>query len=159
MPEQRRAASSRSAKPKSTIKTTQTEASPEAFIASIADERRKQDADKLLAWFGEVTGMPARMWGPTMIGYGRYHYKYESGREGFALMTGFSPRRQDLTLYVIPGYQSPSTQALLARLGKHRLGKSCLYIKKLADVDMTVLAEIVREGVEQVRTRHQTWDV
>ena len=156
---QKRAAKPPSAKLKSAAKTKQTEVAPEAFLASIADEGRKQDAEKLLVWFGEVTGLPARMWGPSMIGYGRYQYKYDSGREGFALMTGFSPRRQDLTLYVIPGYQAPSMQALLARLGKHRLGKSCLYIKKLADVDMTVLGEIVREGVAQVRARYQTWDV
>ena len=91
------------------------------------------------------------MWGPTLIGYGEYHYTYDSGRTGDMLATGFSPRKANLVLYIMPGYAN--FQGILDRMGKHKLGKSCLYINKLADVDMAVVEEIVKAGLDDLATR------
>ena len=99
-------------------------------------------------FFNEITGFAPRMWGPSIVGYGRYHYTYASGREGDSLATGFSPRKSALSLYIMPGYQDYGE--ILGRLGKHKTGKSCLYINKLADVDMDVLAELVRAGLRDL---------
>ena len=100
--------------------------------------------------------MVPKMWGPSIIGYGRYQYKYESGREGEFMLTGFSPRRANLAIYVMPGYSAMSDK--LDRLGKHKIGKSCLYINKLADVDESVLAEIIHDGLQYMRAKYATWD-
>lgn len=135
-------------------KTQITDQSPAGFIAALEHERRRQDAEVLLNFFTEVTGFSPRMWGPSIIGYGRYHYTYKSGREGDFLATGFSPRKSSLSLYIMPGYQDYS--AILARLGKHKTGKSCLYINKLADIDMDILAELIRTGL---RDLNDIWDV
>lgn len=140
-------------------KTTATKVNPADFIASVEPERRREDARALLAFFNKVTGLKPVMWGPSIIGYGRYYYKYDSGREGEMLITGFSPRKQNLSLYIMPGYEFGNMKDLLSRLGKHKLGKSCLYINKLADVDMDVLEEIVLAGVQDMRQRYQTWDI
>ena len=137
-------------------KTKPTNVTPAKFIETVDHPQRKADAKVLLKWFGEVTGMKPKMWGPSIIGYGRYHYKYESGREGDHLLTGFSPRKTALTIYVMPGYRDMSEK--LARLGKHKIGRSCLYINKLADVDMTVLEEIVLDGVAYMRANYETFD-
>jgi uncharacterized protein DUF1801 len=139
-------------------KTKPTGAQPKDFIAGLDEGPRKQDAEKLLPWFEKVTGLAGRMWGPSMIGFGRYHYRYESGREGEAMLTGFSPRKQEMVLYIMPGYRFEAMQEKLARLGPHKLGKSCLYIKRLSDVDMGVLAEIVEAGVAHMRAHYRTWD-
>ena len=141
---------------KSENKTKPTDVTPAEFIAGLEDGRRKQDAETLLPWFEEVTGLSARMWGSSIIGFGRYHYKYESGREGEHMLTGFSPRKTAMTLYIMPGYRDMTDK--LTRLGKHKVGKSCLYINKLADVDMDVLREIVEDGVAYMRKNYQTWD-
>ncbi|GGB58531.1 DUF1801 domain-containing protein [Henriciella pelagia] len=141
---------------KSDNKTKQTEQSPEAFIASIDHKTRRADAERLLEIFSEVTNLEPRMWGPSIIGFGRYHYKYESGREGDFLMTGFSPRKANLVIYILPGYLDLSDK--LERLGKHKLGKSCLYINKLADVDEGVLREVIDFGVQYMRAKYETWD-
>jgi hypothetical protein len=139
-------------------KTKPTKASPAKFIESVEHPQRKTDAKALLKWFEEVTGLKPKMWGPSLIGYGRYHYKYESGREGEMLMTGFSPRKANLVLYIMPGYQFDSMQEKLARLGKYKTGKSCLYINKLADIDREVLREIVEEGIRYMRKNYDTFD-
>ncbi|MEC7289142.1 MAG: DUF1801 domain-containing protein [Pseudomonadota bacterium] len=139
-------------------KTQATSVDPQDFIAAVEPDKKKVDAEALLAFFNRVTGLNPKMWGPSIIGYGRYHYKYESGREGEFMLTGFSPRKQNLTLYVMPGYRFGEMQEKLSRLGKHKLGKSCLYINKLADVDMDVLEEIVTEGVAYMRETYETWD-
>jgi hypothetical protein len=131
---------------------------PGDFIAGLDEGPRKRDAERLLPWFERVTGLKARMWGTSMIGFGRYHYKYESGREGEAMLTGFSPRKQEMVLYIMPGYRFEAMREKLSRLGPHKLGKSCLYIKRLADVDMDVLAEIVEDGVSYMRAHYRTWD-
>ena len=126
-------------------KTQATALDPAAFLATVEPERRRQDGERLLGFFQEVTGFKPVMWGPSIIGYGRYHYVYDSGREGDFLATGFSPRKAALSIYVMPGYQDYSE--ILNRLGTHKLGKSCLYVNKLDDIDMDVLAELVRAGL------------
>lgn len=137
-------------------KTRATAVSPVDFINTVDHTTRRQDALRLLDIFEEVTGLTPKMWGPSIIGYGRYHYKYESGREGEFLMTGFSPRKANLVIYILPGYRDMSEP--LSRLGKHKIGKSCLYINKLADVDEGVLREMIRDGVQYMRGKYATWD-
>jgi hypothetical protein len=143
---------------KSGNKTKPIATKPKEYIAGLEEGPRKQDAEMLLPWFEKVTGLEARMWGPSMIGFGRYDYRYESGREGETMMTGFSPRKAEMVLYILPGYRFDSMQEKVGRLGKHKLGKSCLYIKRLSDVDMDVLGEIVKEGVAYMRANYRTWD-
>ena len=137
---------------KSDNKTKPTPVSPAEFVAAVEHPTRRADGEKLLGWFEEVTGYTPRMWGPSLVGYGRYHYKYDSGREGDMLITGFSPRKANLVLYIMPGYRDMSDK--LARLGKHKVGKSCLYINKLADVDMAVLEEIIRAGLDDMAKKY-----
>lgn len=139
-------------------KTVPTDVSPSAFIATVENAARRADAQTLLGWFEEVTGLKPRMWGPSIIGYGRYRYKYASGREGEFMLTGFSPRKSAMTIYIMPGYRFPEIQDKLDRLGTHKLGKSCLYINKLADIDMQVLRGIVEDGVRYMRDNYETWD-
>ncbi|HPE47335.1 MAG TPA: DUF1801 domain-containing protein [Hyphomonas sp.] len=139
-------------------RTKPTEVAPEAFIAAVENKQRRADAEVLLDWFRNVTGLVPRMWGPSLIGYGRYHYTYDTGREGEMFLTGFSPRKANLVIYVMPGYKFETMKEKLARLGKHRLGKSCLYINKLSDIDMDVLREIVTDGVHYMRAKYETWD-
>ena len=137
-----------------TNKTQVTAQDPHEFLSTVEPVRRRQDAKTLLGFFTEVTGFQPRMWGPSIIGYGRYHYVYASGRSGDFLATGFSPRKARLSLYIMPGYQDYAD--ILERLGKHKLGKSCLYLNNLDDVDMNVLAELVRAGLRDLQ---KLWDV
>ncbi|WP_371225919.1 DUF1801 domain-containing protein [Roseovarius sp. 2305UL8-3] len=132
-------------------KTQPTPQNPADFIAGVEPARRRADAETLLTFFHKVTGFDPVMWGGSIIGYGRYHYVYESGREGDFLATGFSPRKASLSLYIMPGYQD--YKDILPRLGKHKLGKACLYINKLDDVDMDVLAELIRAGLRDLDKR------
>lgn len=143
---------------KAVNKTQITGVDPAEFIATVEPERKRKDALELLALFVRITGLKPQMWGPSLIGFGRYHYKYESGREGEFFMTGFSPRKANIVVYIMPGYRYGDMQDKLARLGKHKLGKSCLYINKLADIDLAVLEEIVNDGVDYMRDNYQTWD-
>ena len=123
----------------------------QAFLAGVEPERRRADARVLETLFREVTGYEPALWSGTIVGYGRYHYRYDSGREGESLATGFSPRKAHLVIYIMPGYTDFS--AILARLGKHRLGKSCLYINKLADVNLAVLGELIGAGLADLNSR------
>lgn len=132
-------------------KTQATTQSVADFIAAVEHPTRRADAVALNAMFRDVTGWQPRMWGPSMIGYGAYHYTYDSGRSGDFLATGFSPRKSSMSIYIMPGYADFSD--ILARLGKHKIGKSCLYINKLADVDMNVLQELVRAGLKDLGTK------
>ncbi|UWQ36688.1 DUF1801 domain-containing protein [Leisingera aquaemixtae] len=129
-------------------KTVPTGVSVEAFIASVEPARKAAEAQQLDALFRRVTGYRPQMWGPSLVGYGRYHYRYASGREGDFLATGFSPRKARHSIYIMPGYQDYG--AILSRLGKHKLGKSCLYVNKLADIDLEVLAELIRTGLKDL---------
>ena len=119
-----------------------------AFLDQVEPERRRADSKKLLRIFREVTGFEPKMWGPSMVGFGRYHYKYASGREGDMLATGFSPRKSALTIYILPGYTEFGP--ILDRLGKWKKGKSCLYINKLDDVDEDVLKELIVAGLKDL---------
>jgi hypothetical protein len=135
-------------------KTVETTASVDDFIARVEPAARRAEVEHLRALFVEVTGFAPRMWGPSIIGFGRYHYRYGSGREGDFLATGFSPRKSDLTIYIMPGYADYG--AILKDLGKHRLGKSCLYIKRLSDIDEAILKRLIRQGLEDL---HKIWPV
>ncbi len=137
-------------------KTKATAITPKAFIAAMDDGPRKKDAELLLPWMTKVTGLRATMWGPSIIGFGRYAYTYDSGQSGEMCMIGFSPRKANTVIYILPGYRDLSEP--LSRLGKHKVGKSCLYINKLADIDMKVLEEIVAEGLAYMRRTYQAWD-
>ena len=117
-----------------------------AFIEAVADEKQRADAHVIAMMMARLSGEPPKMWGPSIIGFGHYHYKYDSGREGDSLRIGFSPRKGQTVLY-LPGSISRQTN-LLARLGKHKQGKGCLYIKRLADVDAGVLEALVRASVD-----------
>ena len=133
-------------------KTKPTSASVDDYIASIADEARRADCRYLVEVMSRVTGEPPRMWGASIVGFGTYHYRYDSGREGDFFLTGFSSRKADLSLYVMAGFAS--FPALMAKLGRHRTGKSCLYVRRLTDVDLEVLEELVRRSVKETRERH-----
>ena len=137
-------------------KTQITDVDPGAFIAAVENATRRADAETMLDLMSRVTGCEAKMWGPSIIGFGRYRYRYDSGRTGEFMLTGFSPRKANLVIYTMPGYEEMDEQ--LVELGKHRLGKSCLYINKLADVDLAVLEQIVADGVATVRANHETLD-
>jgi hypothetical protein len=130
------------------IKTKPTEISPRAFIDNVENEQRRKDGHELAALMKKVTGKPAKMWGPSIVGFDQYHYKYATGHEGDMPITGFSPRKQSLVLYLGPGLED---KKLMAKLGKHKTGKGCLYINKLDDVDRNVLFELVTKSVEQMR--------
>jgi len=135
-------------------KTVPTQVAVADFIAAVENPERRADAVVLEAFFSRVTGFVPQMWGPSIIGFGRYRYRYATGREGIAAATGFSPRKAELSLYIMPGYQEYG--AILDRLGKHRLGKACLYIKHLSDIDMGVLEELVRRGLTDL---NRLWPV
>jgi hypothetical protein len=122
-------------------KTQATRADVTAFIESVADDGQRADAHTIATMMARLSGEPPKMWGPSIIGFGAYHYKYDSGREGNAPRIGFSPRKGQTVLYLIDGYSQRAEQ--LARLGKHKTGKSCLYVKRLSDIDTAVLEEMV----------------
>lgn len=129
------------------IKTQATEVSVDAFLDAVAHPQRREDGKKLRAMFERISGEPAVMWGPTIIGFGTYHYKYASGHGGTMCRLGFSPRKAELVLYVLSEAGRDEERALLARLGKHKASKCCLYIRKLADVDEAVLEELTASAL------------
>lgn len=136
-------------------KTQKTGASVTAFIAAIEDETMRKDCKALVKLMEKASGAKAKMWGPAIVGFGDYHYKYESGREADWFLTGFSPRKQNLTLYIMCGFEHDKT--LIKKLGKHKLGKSCLYIKKLEDIDSAVLEKLVSSGVMKMKKAFPQW--
>jgi hypothetical protein len=129
-------------------KTRATGASVDEFLASVEHPVRRRDGLRLLELMSGITGEKPEMWGPTIVGFGRYHYKYETGREGNAAAVGFSPRTASLSLYGLT--YGPEAAKLLPRLGKHKTGAGCLYVNKLEDVDEAVLAELIRAGYRHV---------
>lgn len=133
-------------------KTQPSSTSVADFIASLADERRRAECNQLVDLMREESGQEPVLWGPAIIGFGQYHYRYESGREGDFMRVGFSPRKQTLSIYIIPGFEP--YQAVLERLGKHKVGKSCLYIKRLDDVDTSALRELVRQSLADMNERY-----
>ena len=130
-------------------KTQPTQTDPRAFIAAVEDEQKRTDAEWLLEAMSSATGHSAVMWGPSIIGFGTYHYVYASGREGDWPEIGFSPRKANLSIYLMCGVER--NPELLAKLGKYRTGKSCLYIKRLSDVDKDVLTALIEDAVVRVR--------
>jgi hypothetical protein len=131
-----------------------TDASVEGFLARVPDEQRREDAGRLCVMMQEITGEPPVLWGTSIIGFGTYHYRYASGREGDSALASFSPRRQHLAIYLVGGFEGRH-RSVLARLGPHKTGKGCLYIKRLDDVDHDVLRELidrparVRKGIDR----------
>ena len=140
----------------SAIKTLVNDASVEDFINKVPDETKRNDSHELLKLFSKITGEKPKMWGPSIIGYGTYHYKSNrSSQEGDWMLTGFSPRKQALTLYVLSGFED--NKDLLKKLGKHKTSDgmgACLYINKLADVDMKVLEEIIKQSFEYMKNKY-----
>ena len=135
-------------------KTQKTKAGVTAFIAAIEDRQQRADAGKLSAMMRAATGSRARMWGTSIVGFGSYRYKYASGREGEWPLVGFSPRKNNMTLYIMPGFATYAP--LMRKLGKYKTGKSCLYIKKLGDIDEAVLKHLIEDSVQKMRTRYET---
>ena len=136
----------------SDLKTRPTDASVEAFIDAVDHPRRREDARTLLELMHRVTGEEPVMWGPSIVGYGSYHYRYASGQEADWPVVAFSPRKQNLSIYIVTGFEE--CDKLLSRLGKHKIGKSCLYINKLADVDLDALESLVRASVAEMKRRY-----
>ena len=131
-------------------KTVPTNASVADFLAAVPNPRRRADGEALLSMMRDITGIEPQMWGPSIIGFGICHYKYESGREGDMPLTGFSPRSRSLSLYIMDGFNDYDD--LLSQLGKHRKGASCLYINKLADVDLDILRELIARSFNHTKT-------
>lgn len=131
------------------LKTKRNEGDVEAYLNSVENEKKRKDSFTVLKLMQEVTGEQPEMWGDSIVGFGSYHYKYESGREGDWFLTGFAPRKQNLTLYIMAGFDE--YDKLLGKLGKYKTGKSCLYINKIEDVDRDVLRELVRQSVEHMK--------
>ncbi len=132
-------------------KTKPTAVTVEDFLAAVEHPERRQDGRTLDTFFRRITGRDPVMWGPSIIGYGRYRYRYDSGREGEAPAVGFSPRKAELSLYVT--MTGCDYDAILSRLGPHRMGKACLYVKRLSDIDMAVLEELTRAGMADLDRR------
>lgn len=132
--------------------TKATALSVEEFIAGVEDPKRREDAARLVALLEDETGEPATMWGSSIVGFGRYHYRYDSGHEGDAALVGFSPRKANLVLYMMA--DEPERTERLARLGKHKSGKGCIYVNRLADLDETVLREMARASIETLKARY-----
>jgi Domain of unknown function (DU1801) len=130
------------------LKTKPTDQSVADFINQISDAERREDCFTIAKLMEEITGDKPKMWGPSIIGFGSYHYKYASGREGDWLVTGFSPRKKDLTLYLMMGFEKH--QDLMKQLGKHSTGKACLYIKRLSDVHLPTLKKLIKASVKQL---------
>ena len=133
-------------------KTKATNASVDAYLDAIKDETRRKDCDFLVKLMTKITGQTPTMWGLSIVGFGSYHYKYESGHEGDACVTGFSSRKPDLSVYLVAsGHRQDE---LLSKLGKHKMGKACLYIRKLSDIDTKVLEQLVSDSVAEVKRRY-----
>jgi hypothetical protein len=132
-------------------KTRPTKVSPAAFLAKVASEQQLKDSRELMKLFRGLTGKSAKMWGPSIVGFGTYHYVYPSGREGDAPLIGFSPRKGTLVLYLAPYLED---KPLKSKLGKHKAGAGCLYISKLDDIDRGVLKQLAKRSVAELRSRY-----
>ncbi len=134
------------------LKTKVNEISVADFLNAVPDTRRREDGWKIHELMKEITGEEAKMWGPSIVGYGRYHYKYESGQEGDMCKAGFSPRKNALTLYILPGFDKEPE--IMSRLGKYTTGKSCLYIKKIEDVNTDALRDLIKYSWEYMTEKY-----
>lgn len=136
-----------------TLKTQPNAGDVRAYLNQVPDERKRADCFTLLQLMEEITGEPPVMWGDSIVGYGQYHYKYASGREGDWFLTGFAPRKQALTVYIMAGFDE--YDSLMAKLGKHSTGSSCLYIKRLEQIDLDVLRDLVARSVAHMRATNE----
>lgn len=134
------------------LKTKANQTSVSAFLNAIDDDKRRKDCKTVQKMMREITGEKPKMWGSAVVGFGKYHYKYASGREGDSFISGFSPRKQALTLYIMAGFSGHA--ALMKKLGKHKTGKSCLYIKSLDDIDLKVLEQLIKKSVSYMRKKY-----
>lgn len=134
------------------LKTKPNKASIDKFLNSVKDEKKRNDSYKILELMKKITKEEPVMWGPSIVGFGKYHYKYESGREGDWFLTGFSPRKQNLALHIMSGFKR--YDELMKKLGKYKTGSSCLYINKLEDVDMKILKELITESVKYMKQKN-----
>lgn len=134
------------------MKTRPTDAAVADYVAAQPDPQRRQDCDTLIALMREVTGHPPVMWGPSIVGFDRYHYRYASGREGDMAAVGFSSRKPELAIHLLA--EDAEQESRLATLGKHRMGKSCLYVRRLADVDLDVLRQLVQAAHRQIKRQY-----
>ncbi len=134
------------------LKTKKNDQSVTQFIANIAEDSKRAYAETLCQLMEKLTGEPAVMWGDSIVGFGAYHYRYDSGREGDWFLTGFSPRKQNMTVYIMPGFDRYPT--ILSNLGKYKTGKSCLYFKKLEDINLDLLSTLISESVQYMRNRY-----
>ncbi|MEO8002832.1 MAG: DUF1801 domain-containing protein [Arenimonas sp.] len=133
-------------------KTRETDASVEEYLSAITDDARRKDCETISTLMSKITKAPPRMWGTSIVGFGSYHYIYASGREGDACLTGFSSRKGDISVYLAAG--GVNQEQLLAKLGRHKMGKCCLYIRKLTDVDLKVLKQLIIESVAEMKLRY-----
>ncbi|MCB0665505.1 MAG: DUF1801 domain-containing protein [Saprospiraceae bacterium] len=133
-------------------KTVETKESVSEFIKTIPDDEKRTDSEKILKMMQNVSGVKPKMWGSSIVGFGNYHYKYASGREGDFMKMGFSPRKQNLTVYIMPGFDR--YDELMGKLGKFKTGKSCLYIKKIEDVDWSVLEELCKQSYDYMTKKY-----
>lgn len=134
------------------LKTKKNDASVKDFLNGVEPEQKRNDSFNILEMMQAITGEAPKMWGPSIVGFGNYHYKYESGREGDWFMTGFSPRKQNLTVYIMPGFNR--YPELMKKLGKHKTGKGCLYINRLEEVDQQVLGELLARSVKYLKEKY-----
>jgi hypothetical protein len=137
---------------KSQNKTVATDASVIDFLETVTPEKKKEEAYRLLELFKSVTKLEPKMWGSSIIGFGTYHYKYDSGREGDFLLTGFSPRKAKHSIYILSGFSSHDD--LMSKLGKYKTGKSCLYVNKLDDIDLKVLKQLIKKSVKYIKEKY-----
>lgn len=138
-------------------KTRETDVAVGEFLSKVEDPQKRADSAVLIEMMERVTGKPPKMWGPSIIGFGLYHYKYDSGHEGDSCLAGFSPRKAEFSIYLNGGYfpeMVEKRQALLAKLGKHRMGKGCLYVKKLENIDLKVLEQLVKLSYASLKKRY-----
>jgi len=135
------------------IKTVETEVSVADFINAVPNEQQRLDSWKLVEWMKDITGSEAKMWGPSIIGFGKYHYKYPSGHGGAIALLGFSPRKGSTSLYIY-SCESDESEALLSKLGKFKMGKACIYIKKLSDIDEQIFRQIAQNSIEYTRKKY-----
>lgn len=135
-----------------TLKTQKNQASVDDFLATVKDAEMQSDCRKLIAIMQQASGEQACMWGQSMVGFGSYHYRYASGREGDWFLVGFAPRKRELSIYIMPGFTAYDD--FLQKLGKHKTGKSCLYVRRLADIDIAVLQQLIESSVRDMRLKY-----
>lgn len=135
------------------LKNTPTDENVNEFLNGIENDKKREDSITILNLMKKITGEDPKMWGPSMIGFGSYHYKYDSGREGDWFLTGFSPRKRNFSLYIMAGFEQ--YENLLQKLGKHQTGKTCLYVNQLDDIDINILEELIRKSVDYVKQKYK----